>query len=168
MERSQLNQAEFAQQIGVGASNLSQLLNPKYERKPSEKLVSSILRAYPDINPDWLMFGQGNMLRAESTMMKVIDATDSSSENNTDKSEPPDLFSTMMPTKPGIRPVKPSGSPKVCADASKFEVKIEEKPIETAEQQIVTCRNPTERKIVQIIVYYSDNTFEVFGGGKNT
>jgi transcriptional regulator with XRE-family HTH domain len=153
IDESRLNQAEFAEKVGVSASNLSQVLNPdRYARPPGDKLLKKILIAFPDINEDWLFNGQGLMKKSEATRMVVADSNDLFGHSST-----PNLKNSG---------VNSSGGQVEDEKARKSGVKTGEKIIENPEFKTVTGSVAIERKIVQIIVYYSDNTFEVFGGGK--
>lgn len=58
--------AAFAQQVGVSQQGIHNLLSGR-QGEPSFKVLAGILKAYPSVNADWLMTGQGQMLRGEST-----------------------------------------------------------------------------------------------------
>lgn len=60
MEYSKLTQQEFAARIDTSASSLSGIFTGRTQ--PSAKHVNGIHRAYPEINVNWLMFGEGNMI----------------------------------------------------------------------------------------------------------
>ena len=54
------SQADFASKIGVARSQFSEILNGK--RKITEKLVNRIHDLYPNLNREWLINGDGEML----------------------------------------------------------------------------------------------------------
>lgn len=56
-----LTASKFAEEIGVQRSNISHILSGR--NKPSLELVLKILEKYPDINPDWLLRGKGEIFR---------------------------------------------------------------------------------------------------------
>lgn len=58
-----VKQAEFFNLIGASASNFKG--NAKKSELGSDKIVK-ILTQYPQLSPDWLLLGVGNMFRAES------------------------------------------------------------------------------------------------------
>lgn len=60
-ERVILTQAEFADKIGVKASQMSEMLTGK--RVISERTIRKIANAFPLISFDWLLSGEGEMLR---------------------------------------------------------------------------------------------------------
>jgi transcriptional regulator with XRE-family HTH domain len=66
-----LSPSQFADEIQVQRSGLSHILSGR--NKPSLDFVTKILDHYPDISPEWLLFGKGQMLkklRSESSPEK--------------------------------------------------------------------------------------------------
>lgn len=55
----QINKNQFAQSVGVPQAILSHILSGR--NKPSLEVVKKILVAYPQLNPQWLIFGKGEM-----------------------------------------------------------------------------------------------------------
>lgn len=60
-EARNLNRQEFAAQLGVSAGVLSHISSGR--NNPSLELITSALKVYTDINPEWLLFGEGPMYR---------------------------------------------------------------------------------------------------------
>ena len=54
-----ISPAEFADKIGVQRSSMSHILNGR--NYPSASFIQRMLRAYPLVNPRWLMIGEGPM-----------------------------------------------------------------------------------------------------------
>ncbi|MFW5974973.1 MAG: helix-turn-helix domain-containing protein [Bacteroidota bacterium] len=63
MKAKNLSMTQFADEIKVQRSNMSHVMNGR--NKASLDFVSRILKRFPDINPDWLLFGKGSMNREE-------------------------------------------------------------------------------------------------------
>ena len=59
MRRENMTQQEFAKAIEVSPASLSNIFNGK--TNPTNNHVSAIHRRFPDININWLMFGEGDM-----------------------------------------------------------------------------------------------------------
>lgn len=55
--------SQFAKEIDMNPSTISRQLNG--DRGISIELVQGIIHVYDDISPDWLLMGQGQMLRAK-------------------------------------------------------------------------------------------------------
>ena len=62
------NQSTFAQAIGVSHTTVRNLINSI--TKPRHEVLDAILKAYPEINPDWLFSGTGQMLKTDNEMSK--------------------------------------------------------------------------------------------------
>ena len=59
-----LNASSATQKLGY--STTSKLYNILKGSEPSYPTLVDFLRQWPDLSPDWLMLGQGPMLRGES------------------------------------------------------------------------------------------------------
>ena len=68
MRRENMTQQEFAKAIEVSPASLSNIFNGK--TNPTNNHVSAIHRRFPDININWLMFGEGDMYTTVSDETK--------------------------------------------------------------------------------------------------
>jgi len=59
MHREGLSQVAFASKIGKGQPAVSDIMRGKREIPP--KFLASILTAFPEVDKDWLVFGEGTM-----------------------------------------------------------------------------------------------------------
>ena len=66
IHREGLTQREFANKIGRLPSNLSQILGG--ERHIPRALGAEIVKAFPNVRKDWLVFGEGEMYNGDSTI----------------------------------------------------------------------------------------------------
>ena len=58
----QLSISSFSREIGlINGVTISKIINQN--RKPSSKTIGRIIQAFPDINYDWLITGQGEMIK---------------------------------------------------------------------------------------------------------
>jgi transcriptional regulator with XRE-family HTH domain len=61
-----INLTEFSKKLGLNNSvTVSKIINQN--RKPSSKTIGRIIKAYPEINYDWLINGKGDMLKTTQT-----------------------------------------------------------------------------------------------------
>lgn len=76
-----LSQKDFACKTMISPSTLSEVESKKIN--PSSALLVGIANAFDDINIEWLLTGNGEMLKSEeseSVRMKIIDLIESLSE----------------------------------------------------------------------------------------
>ncbi len=64
MDSMGLSQQEFAQKLGMSPASLSNIFNGR--SNPTNNHVQAIHRAFPNINTNWLMFGEGTMLNDDA------------------------------------------------------------------------------------------------------
>ncbi|MBW6460169.1 MAG: helix-turn-helix domain-containing protein [Bacteroidales bacterium] len=53
--------SDFAQKLGVQRSSVSHIMSGR--NNPGLDFLQKILTSYPDINPDWLLLGKGEIFR---------------------------------------------------------------------------------------------------------
>ena len=58
------SQTQFADTIGINRSILSHIM--KGRNKPSLEVVNRILETFPQVSPDWLLWGKGSSVREEN------------------------------------------------------------------------------------------------------
>jgi transcriptional regulator with XRE-family HTH domain len=58
-----LSPAQFADLIGVQRSGMSHLISGR--NNPSLEFIQKVLKTFPEINSDWMLFGKGKMLNRE-------------------------------------------------------------------------------------------------------
>lgn len=61
----ELTALKFAEIMNVQASSISHITSGR--NKPSFDFIAKLLEKFPDINPDWLILGEGEMIRDEYT-----------------------------------------------------------------------------------------------------
>ncbi|MCI5580568.1 MAG: helix-turn-helix domain-containing protein [Phocaeicola plebeius] len=86
MQKEGLTNAEFADKIGISTSSLSHIFSGR--NKPSLDVVMRIQKAYPSINLNWLLYGEGDMNQALPSQPAGIQLVSQAPENpeNTDLS----------------------------------------------------------------------------------
>lgn len=142
IQQLNINDASFAQNIQVNKSTLSQCLNGP--NGVSKEILFKICETYPSISHDWLFWGKGNPYKYEQKPL------DFSSENDVNPIGTPARpeYSKDLWDKP---PVKTTLSPENKPDVPIQNVTpVIDKPVEKP------------RRVVKIMVYYSDNTFETY------
>jgi hypothetical protein len=164
---------------------------------PSLELVTKILKLYPDISPDWLILGEGDLFRTPSTTPEPIATALPTSEDNQFDLFAPPVIPTYSPTSnktPQIPDNKPDDNPEIVSqptedsdlpdkedNAEMFTVVKNENggltppsPSVSQSYNVITegavshSGDSQGNKIVKkIIFFYGDNTFETFLPAEN-
>lgn len=61
IDAERLTPAKLADALGVQRSNISHILGGR--NKPGFDFIEKMLKTFPQINPDWLILGKGNIYR---------------------------------------------------------------------------------------------------------
>lgn len=175
MESEDYTPARFADTLDIGRAIVSHILNGR--NNPSLDVISRILEAFPAINPDWLLFGTGNMYRGDNAGNKPSAETLESQDVSSTEKTSFDLFSQPQTviqnekqctyTHPIVeREAQPvSNTSQLENRESREDAQLGANTASTSTEIIrekVVYKTLPDRKISQIIIYYDDNTFEVF------
>lgn len=170
MEHCRMSSSQFADSAGIPRPTLSQLLNGRNKSSEGAKKVSSdIIRkihdAFPHLNVMWLLFGDGDMEIDANTQfseaqneVNSLHAPDQTAENQSNSKQT--LFDDDFPE----------------FDINRIETPIEQKkqpdihttPIEGqpsaayTPSPTVSLKPDTTKRVQSIMVFYSDNSFEIF------
>jgi len=138
MKAKNLSMTQFAEEINIQRSNMSHVMNGR--NKASLDFVSRILKRFPDINPDWLLFGKGSMHRGDDGT-----ETASSEEVVQYKAKAEELEKEVAQLRNQLSsPQKSSeNEPKEVSDEHPAEYKA-------------------ELKIKSIVTFYNDDTFKIY------
>lgn len=156
--------SQFADTCGIPRPTISQILNGR-NKKISDELISKIHDAYPALSMLWLMFGEGEMLTDAN-----IKISEPKKGDNID-------FANDQPlvNEPVIRELN-FDAPIPNAETNKFSIPksmingpiieyhepeqaVVTKPIE---QSKVVPQAGTGKRVIEIRVFYSDNSYETF------
>lgn len=141
-----ITQAQFADSINVVRASVSHILAGR--NKPGYEFISGLMRRYPNLNMEWLMFGKGKMYK-DSAAQDVIP------EINTDQ-EPihsqDSLFSDFTePDFAHVNEIPVQSTVTAPSESSLNEIKT----LIAASQQPVN-----QRKLIKITAFFDDGTFQ--------
>lgn len=142
MEAEKHTPASFARAIQINPSALSHILNGR--NQPSMDVVKKILLVYSAINPDWILFGKGNMYRHGSSGVQMPSLFDATPQTPT---QPETTATTAASESQAIAPV-----------AAEMRSNNADSDLSLS----IDCPREAIKAVKKIIVYYSDNTFEEF------
>lgn len=132
MECERMGQAQFASAIGIQRAAMSHIISGR--NNPSLDVMTKILHRYPQINPDWLLLGKGEMLRDNTPAMVPAD--------------------NIAKNPPQIQVVA-EGHQELPFQESRKELENSEKT------WAVSVEKPS-KTVSKIMVFYSDNTYDTF------
>lgn len=142
IESEGITAAEFADNIGVQRSSVSHVLNGR--NNPGFAFIQKILEAYPAIDSRWLLTGS-----EQKDNQKAVNDITSNAKN--------DLFSTnqekpLSNGKENTKTVSSNINPETTEHA----------PVE----QIAPSSIHSEKKVIKVLIFYDDHTFEDFRPAK--
>ncbi|MBQ7042199.1 MAG: helix-turn-helix transcriptional regulator [Muribaculaceae bacterium] len=158
MNLSQITSSQFADTCNIPRPTISQILNGR-NKKISDEIISKIHSSYPTLSMLWLMFGEGDMLinrnieiSGEQNQLNQSESVQQSTDNN--------LFTSSLDIDFN------------CTEniSEKLDIDFLDKKTQ-AQPSISKNSNNTKqlslspdssKTIVNIMVFYSDNSFESF------
>ena len=160
MDHAGISSSQFADTCEIPRPTLSQLLNGR-NKKVSDEVIGKIHRAYPSLNVMWLMFGDGEMLLQGGDMLAQGANAASATDHDTrvdDSVQRAISFdgddATSSFTRSAKQPQRVGTAPTMS---------------ETIQSIMRTARGSQrgttggERRVVKMLVFYSDGRFEEFG-----
>jgi transcriptional regulator with XRE-family HTH domain len=150
MESKHMTQQVFAQFLGMSPASLSSIFNGR--TNPTLNIVEAVKKKIPDINTDWLMFGVGDMYNRGKdgdspaiapANQDLFDANSMILDFDTVPSPTPENSPSVVPTSNSVKSTRQI--------QAKEEIKTIDKP---------------QRKVVEIRVFYDDQTWESFSPSK--
>lgn len=164
---------QFADNCSIPRPTLSQLLNGR-NKKVSDELIGKIHEAYPELSVLWLMFGEGDMLHKKNIEIsepeqegifdfqetQIIDSErlTPSIDFGDDRNKISSEKSSSTISAPNTSTLNEEGDNSIIQD--------EIQAIDSTDNTPTISFHPNQtKKIVNIIVYYNDNSFESFVPG---
>jgi transcriptional regulator with XRE-family HTH domain len=137
IREKKLTPSQFADEIGIQRSGISHILSGR--NKPSLEFVIKTLKRFPDIKPEWLLSGAGDLFTESDAAVQPSHENPAPERENTGQSttfkQIPTLFDEAAEPQPVI------SAPKAARLAKKEQV---------------------ERKIERIVVFYNDRSFREY------
>ena len=139
LEDKNMTQAEFADYIGVGRPSITHIMTGR--DKSSQTVVSNTLLHFPEINPMWLLKGEGEMYR-ENVERTVVERLVAEPESKVVKEQPDqqvavqkkavptEVQSTLFPEEEVADIQQPVVQPQV--------VSVPQRPVSPVQPQVVS------------------------------
>ena len=165
LQQNGIANSQFADTCEIPRPTLSQLLNGR-NKKVSDEIITKIHRAYPSLNIMWLMFGDGNMLVGDQeTQLSFFD--NSGSSPSTDLSQNAAVVQNGSQSKSQQSIVFGEGDA-VTSDApsapapTQLTAALQSLVNNVGKKNTGAVQQNGARKVVSIMVFYNDNSFENF------
>ena len=174
-----MTQAEFADHIGVGRPSITHIMTGR--DKTSQTVVSKTLLKFPELNPMWLLKGEGEMYRSHAEpVRKVVPAVrDTAAEEvqtalfPADEAEPAALPISTVQETPVVSSItarevfQPVPTPMTAAPTFSQPEKQPEKTVEAIPEQqpekaVEAKPVKPQRKLRKIVFFYDDRSFEEY------
>lgn len=179
MNYLQIANSQFADTCKIPRPTISQILNGR-NKKISDELFSKIHAAYPSLSMMWLIFGEGEMINDSN--FKISEPQNM--ENNENDIAQSSLFEDAMPQFDFDTPISANEAenfshPNITENRQKLEnhdqlhramTQSANTPLQTANinttpssmTNTISLNPDSNKKIQSIMVFYNDNSFEIF------
>ena len=181
-----LQSTQFADTCGIPRPSFSQLLRGR-NKKVSDEVITKIHESFPQLSILWLMFGEGDMVL--SSNIRISESENAvnpplypmqSADDESDDVETDDFYSqrelsqsTNMPPLPGMdtSELTPGNMPFVIPGTSEAKNDTNHhgntRTYNNAQHDSVSSvsvlsNDANQRRVVSIMVFYSDKSFETF------
>jgi transcriptional regulator with XRE-family HTH domain len=178
LKTQNLSSSQFADEIGVQRSSISHILSGR--NNPSLEFVTKILKRYPEINADWILFGRGSMYKGLNDKSEVdvkelkkqkmqADLFSFDEEEVLPELEPVNTVNIQEETE--YDDLNEVNTPVVVSNITETQnITVEKQPEKTEEkieEKIIEENKPPkeikkDRKIEKVLVFYTDNTFKEY------
>ena len=142
-----LTNVEFCNQTAMSPSGLSHILSER--TKPTLSILRNVIEAFPDLNPLWVLLGQGEMFADADAAPQGKQSNPPSPQNAMG-----DIFAPAREGLPASTPVKPQQS---SATVTTPQVNVEE----VVGLTLARLQKP-QRKITEVRIFFDDGTYETF------
>lgn len=138
MDNENLTPAKFADRLGINRAIISHILNGR--NNPSLDVVTRILNEMDYISSDWLLNGKGNMYKTEPNQDSLNLEPNLFNQDSLDYDEVYDDSEKLKDTS----------------------LHTNENKAQRTDYKNIKVEKNSAKEIAQIIIYYTDKTFEVF------
>ncbi len=165
MRREGLTAVKFAEIMEVQPSSISHLLSGR--NKPNFEFISRILLRFPELNPDWIINGQGRVYKSKTTEPSG-EVTNEKPDKVTDVIPPIRQESSAISGKEQVLDLFNNNSESIVdsedtASVTSVNIKKEtmEEPKAESEDQELPKKEPS-KNIARVILFFEDGSFEEY------
>lgn len=187
LQAKNITARQFAEEIGIQPSGMSHILSGR--NNPSLDFVMKVIRRWPEVNINWLMFGKGEMFVTQPVTQLSYATSVSEPRPAAPVSEPirEPIVSAVPQPQEVLVPEASLFEPNLFSQSEESPVKVVEEPVAAAPvEDVLTPQEPSaaqlnenrveaparpsvpvqpnlpHKKAVKIIVLYDDHTFSEY------
>lgn len=165
MKSENFTQQEFAKVLQISPSTLSSIFNGR--TRPTNNHTMAIHHAFPNLNINWLLFGEGQMYDTPSVGGSSNTSSDASSVSQQSTPASPSAPS-LFPGSQENRPVSGGTTLMNSSESPTLDFRqLSREPLIQARQETVKKVDIKQRKIKEIRVFFDDGTYESFSPQKS-
>lgn len=165
MKSENFTQQEFAKVLQISPSTLSSIFNGR--TRPTNNHTMAIHHAFPNLNINWLLFGEGQMYDTPSVGGSSSTSSDASSVSPQSAPASPSATS-LFPGSQENRPVSGGTTLMNSSESPTLDFRqLSREPLIQARQETVKKVDIKQRKIKEIRVFFDDGTYESFSPQKS-
>ncbi len=148
-----MTQQVFADFIGLAPATLSSIYNER--TRPTLSVVEAIKKKIPNISTDWLMFGSGDMYITDESAAQPSDGSALSYDNAGQMNHP-------IPSSPMLDFDHPQSSdPQMTTPTPHTFNSVKSTRPEMSQMEVKVIDKP-QRRVIEIRVFYDDQTWDTF------
>ena len=152
LDAENITQAQFASMIHVAPASISHILAGR--NRPGFDFMQNAMKAFPDLNIEWLITGKGKMYKSAKLVSQEISPADDMPDSlfgniRTGEESVEEIF-PVMEDSPGI----PKKRTEVQHEANIKILQGSDSPAEPRQSTV------NQRKAIKIVIFYDDGTFQ--------
>lgn len=149
MKNEELTSSRLAELLGIQPSGISHIL--KGRNNPSLDFIQKILRRFPQVNPDWLILGEGEMYRSSETP--------SQNSLNLSTASNQTVATSVSPDSPKTESASSDQNTPNVAQSSDQNFRTESNSISNP---IIDAAQRSTSRVKRVIILFEDRTFESY------
>ena len=154
LEDKRITQAEFASRVGISPATITHFFNGR--NNLSDPVISKILQAYEEINPLWLLHGEGEKYKKTGEKLPLFSQEQSVREKQTfEAAQTREQNRNNLPDNKGNR---------VGTNHAISSPESNIAPVSPAVPPIAQSAG-SQKQIRKIVFFYADKTFEEYYPG---
>ena len=151
-----ITQAQLADTINVVRASVSHILAGR--NKPSYEFISGLMRHYPNLNMDWLMFGKGKMYKSAQDFNETAQSPVSAQIRDSREDEFPQLFD--YDDTPGYEDDFPTQDV-VLTPSEEMPSSPRQDALNAAHIEHLKAKSEDpQRKAIKVVIFFNDGTYQ--------